>query len=209
MSPTDKEYLEKVRNYATQVRTLLSSNNKMKSERERSVCRAFLRTLEVSFQDSELIAPTHEPVDVAFRKARFQVKDKIDHLRGDFWKQIQRKYETAASIDEAIDTDAPPTPIPVGLNALIPEITAELSQYADQYGITCKDLDILIYVDERKRFLASDSTVSNVEPLKAQGWRSVSLLFPPFAVVLFAKPEAPDFLKAAEAKLYAKWFDMW
>ena len=209
MYPIDKEYLEKFRNYTTQVRTLLSSNNKMKSERERSVCRAFLRTLEVSFQDNELIAPTHEPVDVAFRKARFQIKDKLDHLRGDFWKQMQRKYETATSIDEAIETDPPPMPVPVGLNALIPEVTAELSQYADQYGITCKDLDILIYVDERKRFLASNSTVSNVEPLKAQGWRSVSLLFPPFAVVLFAKPEAPDFLKSTEGKLHIKWLDVW
>jgi len=208
MYPTDKKSLEKFRNYANEVRTFLS--NKMRPERERSVCRAFLRTLGVSFRNSELIAPNDEPVDVGFREARFQIKDILDpnHRRGDVWKQIQRRYETATSIDEAIETDPPPMPVPVGLDVLIPEVTAKLSGYTKTYGNTCKDLDILIYVDSRKRFLAADSIVSNVEPLKTQGWRSVSSLFPPFAVVIFAKPEAPVFLKAAEAKLHMKWFDI-
>jgi hypothetical protein len=208
MYPTNKEYLEKFRNYTTEVRRFLS--NKMKPERERSVCRAFLRTLGICFKDSELIVLNNEPVDVAFREARFQIKDilEADHRRGDFWKQKQRKYETATSIDEAIETDPPPIPVPVGLNALIPELTAALSQKAKRYSISCKDLDMLIYLDLRKRFLAAESAVSNAEPLKAQGWRSVSLLFPPYGVVLFAKPEAPDFLKAAEDNLHIKWYDM-
>lgn len=173
MSPTDKEYFEKFRNYATEVRTFLS--NKMKPERERSVCRAFLRTLGIPFKDSEVIAPADEPVDVMFREARFQVKDILesDHRRGDVWKEKQHKYETVTSIDEAIETDAPPIPVPVDLNALIPEVTEALSEKAKKYGITCKDLDMLIYLDLRKRFLAAGSAVPNVEPLKAQEWRSV------------------------------------
>jgi hypothetical protein len=209
MSPTDKEYLEKFRNYVTGARTFLN-NNKMKPERERSVCRAFLRTLGMAFKDTEVIASTNEPVDVMFREARFQVRDILesDHRRGDVWKEKQRKHETATSIDEAIETDPPPIPAPVDLNTLIPEVTTALSEKAKKYGITCQDLDMLIYLDLRKRFLAAGSAVPNVEPLKAQGWRSVSLLFPPYGVVLFAKPEAPDFLKAAEAKLHMKWFDI-
>jgi hypothetical protein len=209
MSLTDKEYLEKHRNFATEVRRFLS--NKMKPERERSVCRAFLRTLGMPFKDSEVIAPANEPVDVMFREARFQVKDILepDHRRGDILEKKQRKYETATSIDDAIETDPPPMPVSVELNALIPEVTAALSEKAKRYGVTCKDLDILIYLDLRKRFLSAESAVPNVESLKAQGWRSVSLLFPPYGVVLFAKPEAPDFLKAVETKLHVKWFDMW
>lgn len=208
MSATDKEYLEKFRNYATEVRTFLS--NKMKPERERSVCRAFLRTLGIPFKESEVIAPANEPVDVLFREARFQIRDILesDHRRGDVWKDKQRKYETATSIDEAIETDPPPMPFPVDLNTLIHEVTAALSVKANKYGITCQDLDMLIYLDLRKRFLAAESAQLRVEPLKAQGWRSVSLLFPPYGVVLYAKPEAPDFLKAAEAKLNIKWSDI-
>jgi len=208
MSTTDKEYLEKLRNYATEVRTFLS--NKMKPERERSVCCAFLRTLGVSFNESEIIAPAEEPVDVMFREARFQIKDilEADHRRGDIWKDKQRKYETAPSIDAAIEIDPPPMPSPVALNALIPEVTTALSEKANKYSIMCQELDMLIYLDLRKRFLAAGSTELRVQPLKAQGWRSVSLLFPPYGVVLFAKPEAPDFLKAAESKLHMQWSDI-
>jgi hypothetical protein len=208
MSTTDKEYLEKIRKYATEVRMFLG--NKMKPERERSVCRAFLRTLGVSFKEGEIIAPANEPVDVMFREARFQIKDILesDHRRSDAWKDKQRKYETATSIDEAIETDRPIMPSPVDLNALIPEVTTALSEKANKYGITCQDLDMLIYLDLRKRFLAAGSTELRAEPLKAQGWRSVSLLFPPYGVVLFAKPEAADFLKAAETGLHMRWPDI-
>ena len=41
-----------------------------------------------------------------------------------------------------------------------------------------------------------DATV--VSELHRQGWRSVSMLFVPYGVVLSATPEAPDLLKAAE-----------
>lgn len=82
MSGTDHAYLEKLRAHAADTRTFLS--NKLKPERERSVCRAFLRAIGVSFIDNELIAPTVEPADVAFRQARFQVRDLLrGHKRGD------------------------------------------------------------------------------------------------------------------------------
>lgn len=209
MSTTDKKYLEKFRNYVTEARTFLT-NNKMKPERERSVCRAFLRTLGIPFKDTEIIASTNEPVDVIFRKARFQVTDILepDQRRGDIWKEIQHKCETANSIYEAIEINPLPNTAPVYLNTLIPEITMALSKKAKKYGVACQDLDMLIYLDLRKRFLAEEAAVPNVASLKAQGWRSVSLLFPPYGVVLFVKLEAPDFLKAAEAKLHAKWSDM-
>ena len=209
MSTTGEEYLEKFRNYVTEARTFLT-NNKMKPERERSVCRAFLRTLGILFKDTEIIVSTNEPVDVIFREARFQVRDILepDQRRGDIWKEKQRKCETANSIYDAIETNPLPNPVPVDLNTLIPEITMALFKKAKKYGVACQDLDMLIYLDLRKRFLAEGSAGQNVDPLKAQGWRSVSLLFPPYGVVLFVKPEAPDFLKASEAKLCTKWPDI-
>lgn len=59
MCKTETEYLEKLRKHAKDTRAFLS--NKMKSERERSVCRAFLRSIGVPFQEQELIVPTDEP----------------------------------------------------------------------------------------------------------------------------------------------------
>jgi hypothetical protein len=74
---TDREYfyLDNLLAHAAKTRTFLS--NRMKPERERSVSRAFLRAIGISFIDSELIAPTVEPADVAFRDARFQVRDLV------------------------------------------------------------------------------------------------------------------------------------
>jgi hypothetical protein len=138
MSTTDKQYLERFRNYTTEVRMFLSS--KKKPEKERSECRAFLRILAIPFEDSEIIAPVNEPVDVIFREARFQVTDIVEsnHRRGDFWKEKQRKHQTATSIYEAIETDPPPMPVSVDLNALIPEVISELTKKAKKYGVTCK-----------------------------------------------------------------------
>ena len=203
MCSTDKECLEKLRNNATEVRAFLS--NKMKPERERSVCRAFLRALGVSFDDSELSAPTDEPADVGFRQARFQVRDLLesDRRRGDDWKEKEQEYGDATLIAETKKPYSPPTPVDV--NDLIPEVNAALSKKAKKYGVGCKNLDALIYVDLENKFLAPDSSVSNVESLKSQGWRSVSLLFSPYSVVLFAKPEAPDFLQAEAGQCHQKW----
>lgn len=74
MNTTENDILNELKKHATDTRTFLS--NKMKPERERSVCRAFLRAIGVSFEESEIIAPTDEPADVAFRDARFQIRVK-------------------------------------------------------------------------------------------------------------------------------------
>jgi hypothetical protein len=87
MNGMDRKYLQKLRDHAHDTRTFLS--NKMKSERERAVCRAFLRTIGVCFEESEIIAPSTEPTDVSFRTAHFQIRDLLgpDHKRGDDWKK--------------------------------------------------------------------------------------------------------------------------
>lgn len=96
LTMTDREYLEKRRVHVADTRTFLG--NKMKPERERTVCRAFLRAIGVSFIDSELHAPTVEPVDVEFRDARFQVRDLLrDRKRGDDWKNRETRYAEAQS----------------------------------------------------------------------------------------------------------------
>ena len=76
MCETETEYLEKLRKHASDTRAFLK--NEAKPERERSVCRAFLRTIGVKFNESELVAPTAEPADVAFRTARFQIREMLD-----------------------------------------------------------------------------------------------------------------------------------
>lgn len=73
MCKTETEYLKNLRKHASDTRRVFFGNKAkpidMKSERERSVCRAFLRAIGVAFEEHELIAPSTEPADVAFRTA--------------------------------------------------------------------------------------------------------------------------------------------
>ena len=206
MCKSDREYLEKLKNHATETRTLLS--NKMKLERERSVARAFLRAVGVSFQETELIAPAVEPTDVAFRDARFQIRDLLEpgHRRGDDWKEREKKYGSATTIDDVTEPGSSSTSI--SMEVLIPEVTTALSEKAQKYGAGCKNLDALIYVDLKDKFLAPNPEVKNTEALEQQGWRSVSLLFSPYGIVLFAAANAPEFLLDAEGTIKMEWLEV-
>ena len=206
MCQTEIEYLEQLRKHATDTRSFLS--NKMKPERERSVCRAFLRLIGIVFEEYELIAPTSEPADVAFRDARFQVRDLLepDRRRGDDWKEKEKKYSEAGSLRQSVIPYSPATPIE--LHALIREIEKALAPKAQKYGSGCADVDALVYVDLKHKFLGVDSKMPSTDQLEAQGWRSVSLLFLPYAVVLFAKPAAPGLLKRLAPGQYMIWQDL-
>ena len=205
MSKTDRAYLEKLKAHAAETRTFLS--NTMKPERERSVCRAFLRAIGVSFIDSELIAPTVEPADVAFRDARFQVRDLLrERKRGDAWKNNEKRYAEAQSLADLLEPYSPP--VPTSLKDLVPEVAMALAEKAAKYGAGCKDLDALMYVDLPDTFLEANSPLPDIAQLQRQGWRSVSLLFVPYGVVLFANDDAPAFLRAAAERAHMQWANM-
>lgn len=202
MPDTDRKFLENLAAHAVETRVFLG--NKMKPERERAVCRAFLRAVGVSFNESELIAPTIEPADVAFRDAQFQVRDILrGRKRGDDWKNKKKQYDQAQSIADLVESYSPP--VPVSLASLVPEVTEALSEKAARYGIGCSRLDALIYVDLEDAFLEANSHISDVAELEQQGWRSVSLFFSPYGVTLFAGGHAPSFLQDAAGRSSMKW----
>jgi hypothetical protein len=205
-SETDREFVQKLRNHVAQTRMFLS--NKMKPERERSVCRAFLRALGVSFSDVELVAPTVEPADVAFREARFQVRDLLrNRKRGDEWKNNEKQYAEAQSIADLIQPYSPP--VSITLESLVPEVTAALFAKATKYGTGCKDLDALVYVDLNDMFLEARSPAPNMTELEHQGWRSVSLFFSPYGVVLSARNDAPAFLRCEAGMTRMNWANIY
>ena len=45
----------------------------------------------------------------------------------------------------------------------------------------------------------------SVEDLEAQGWRSVSMVFIPYAVVMTANSTAPDFLRKRVGQIANAW----
>lgn len=207
MCKTETEYLENLRKHATDTHVFLG--NEAKPERERSVCRAFLRTIGVAFEEPELIAPTNESADVAFRTAQFQIREILEpgRRRGDDWKKREKIYSEANSLAELSEPYSPPTA--VKLHILVPEIVKAISGKARKYGAGCNSIDMLVYVNRTDWYLAAHSELPNMNDLYLQGWRSVSLIFPPYGVILFAKHKtAPDFLTALKPGKYMEWKDI-
>lgn len=205
MDRDEAEYLLKLREHVAETRWIFS--NKMKPERERMVCRAFLRCLAIEFADEEIITSDTEPIDVVFRSAKFQIRELMepDRKRGDELKEFQQKVENAASIEDLATPYSPP--LPLSFEALVAELTEALSKKAVKYGTGCRDLDALVYVNLEGRHLDANSVVPDLSELRAQGWRSVSVLFSPYAVVLFACDDAPEFIRTASGRPLSKWED--
>ena len=205
-----KGYLKNLCKHAIDMLTFL--DNKNKPERERSVCRAFLRTIGVAFEEPELIMVKDDPPDVIFRETRFEIMELLEpnRKRGDEWKGKRKKYSEANcnSLKELLKPYSPSTSIE--LQELVPKIVQALLEKFNKpnYGAACGSIDALVYVNLKDQHLAPHSNMPNLDELRSQGWRSVSLLFPPYGVILYAESMAPDFLRALAPGQYMKFEDI-
>lgn len=202
----DQEYIAKIRKYEAETRTLLS--NRQKPDRERMVVRAFLRCVGLQCSDDEIQTSNEEPVDVVFRSAQFQVMDILGgRQRGKESLERQRRYEKAtrfSNLEEPYSASAP-----MSFGELSQNTGVGLAKKASRYGVkTCSTLDALVYVDLSGRHLwpLEPSLEAKVaDELGGQGWRSVSVLFPPYGIILAVIPSAPDFLKDKVGLILNQW----
>jgi len=206
MDRDQAEYLRKLQEHVAETRWIFS--NKMKPERERMVCRAFLRCLGIAFDDEEITTSGTEPIDVIFRSAKFQIRELMEpnRKRGDELRELQQKVENATSIEDLTTPYSPPRPL--SFQALVPELTNALGEKAMKYGTGCRDLDALLYVNLEGRHLDANSAIPDLSKLKSQGWRSVSVLFPPYSVVLCAESAGPAFIQMASGQVASKCGDL-
>lgn len=193
----EREYLQQLADEAHDTVGMLSSHRK--AERERRACAAFLRCLGVHFSPNELVTPESDPPDVVFRDARFEVMVVLDRgrkMHAD-WKKEASRRDSAQTLDDLVEPYHPT--VPMSFEEAVCLVVAELGPKGSHYGPrTCSQLDALVYVDCQGRHLYPISEASLPRELRAQGWRSVCVLFPPYSYVLFALPEAPEFLRDLE-----------
>lgn len=179
--------------------TRLLLAHRTKPARDRGVVRALLRALGVAFADAEIVAPVEAPIDVRFRQAHFHLRDLFDHQRGRDWQEQEPLVHQARALADGGDSRSPV--VERELAGVIPHVTAALAAQAAWYGTRCVGLDALVSVDERWRVLAPSAPAPEVEALALQGWRSVSVLCPPYGMVLYAASGAPGFLRQMTGKL--------
>lgn len=203
-----REYRQKLQAHAERAIAYLSDSNR--SERERAVCRAFLRWLGVPFSESEIIAPAREPADVSFREAMFQVREIVERgsRRHQEWKsRLSRAIRARSMGDVTVPWNSPD---PMSLSELTVMVADALEVKARKYGKTqCLALDAMVYADlTRTRFFLPNEEHGGISSLQEQGWRSVSVLFPPYGIVLSATSDAPSFLKTFVGTAHNHWSDL-
>jgi hypothetical protein len=85
---------------------------------------------------------------------------------------------------------------------LLPHVTAALAAHAAWYGARCTGLDALVLVDGYPCGLPPLGLAPGIAALPRQGWRSVSVWWPPCGLVLYTASGAPAFLRAGSSRLF-------
>ena len=85
---------------------------------------------------------------------------------------------------------------------LLPHVTAVLAPHAAWYGARCTGLDALVCVEACPCVLAQPALMPGAAALPRQGWRSVSVWWPPSGLVLYAASGAPAFLRVGTSILF-------
>jgi len=191
----DADYLRLLTRQAEQANAFLS--NARKWERERWVCQRLLLALNQRHRQDEF-ATGQEPPDVLYRDANFEVFFVLDHGRrlNDEWREELQRRRSALSLSQLLRREARPRRIPAAeLQArLAPTLRKKAHNYRER-GIDLGELDLIAFVSLKRAALDCNSHFPPPTEYLRQGWRSLSLVGPRFARVLFAHPDAPDFLR--------------
>jgi hypothetical protein len=197
MPATEAEDRAAVRKDRTQPRLLLV--HRLTPARDRAIVRTLLHTLSVAFAEAELVTPVEAPIDVQFRQAQFHLRE----LRAHPWGRDGTAHDIRVP---------QPRPLPDGgqrggqavgmaLAVLVSDLTAALAEHAAWYGARCVGLDALVAVEGRHDVFVQPAPPLEVRALTVQGWRSVSVVCPPYGMVLYAADGAPAFLRLVSGRL--------
>lgn len=192
----DSDYLRLLTIQAEQANAFLS--NARKWERERWVCQRLLQGLNIPYRSEDFTPAGQEPPDVLFRDAAFEVFFVLDEGRrlNDEWREeLQRRRsaffpEPAGAARSAAAADQ----CPGAVAASGPDLAQKSHNYQER-GLDLSELDIIAFASLKREVLDLNSHFPPPTEYLRQGWRSLSLVGPTFARVLFAHPDAPDFLR--------------
>ncbi|PKM29602.1 MAG: hypothetical protein CVV08_17355 [Gammaproteobacteria bacterium HGW-Gammaproteobacteria-12] len=154
--------------------------------------------LNVRHHSDDFTPSGQEPPDVLFRDANFEVFFVLDEGRrlNDEWRAELERRRSAFSLSQLVRREARPKRIPASeMQArLAPTLRKKAHNYRER-GIDPGELDLVAFVSLKRAVLDCNSHFPPPTEYLRQGWRSLSLVGPRFARVLFAHPDAPDFLR--------------
>lgn len=167
-----------------------------KWNREKWVVETLLSSLGVLYDESEL-SECDEPVDVAFRDGRFQIKEVMQfpdgkhRRRHDDYRSALQKAEAAETLEELTSL----TPYrQVTWDQIVTESLLDTKARIQKYPVDVRrKLDVICYYNRHDHFEAYAPTPE----FEAIDCRSFSVVSNASAMVLSATPSSPTFLQAA------------
>ncbi|WP_454254514.1 DUF1780 domain-containing protein [Pseudomonas sp. Marseille-Q8238] len=191
----DSDYLRLLTRQAEQANAFLS--NARKWERERWVCQRLLSSLNVPYREEEF-STAQEPPDVQFRDANFEVFFVLDQGRrlNDEWRAELERRRSALSLSQLLRREPRQRHISTAeLQArLAPTLRKKAHNYQER-GIDPGELDLLAYINFKREIPDFNTHFPPPSEYLRQGWRSLALVGPTYARVLFAHADAPSFLR--------------
>lgn len=178
--------------------SLVLSSEEGRPRRERAAVREFLRYLGVDFDDSELTVPAEDDdINVRFRGARFLTVERMDpgRLRRN---EVPRMADRARAAHDVSALEIPHhDSVPMGMAELAREVVRALEKKSRKTANRAS-LDALVYVNlgGRHPYPPPDVIEDDTSAVVQLGWRSVSVLWPPYAMVICARSTAPEFIRA-------------
>ena len=178
-------------------------SNAGKKERERLSVSEFLSTLGIAHDKHEIVSLEQDnKIDVRYKDASFQVKELMDpdQRRTKMYKDIRNSIRSATTLQEIRwigDVHSIPP-----LAAIYDLVLDEAKKLANdsRYERVKHDLDLLFYVTRTFASLINEAEINSGD-FSPLGWRSVSCVNAKQAVVLFASPTAPEFLRSRTARV--------
>jgi hypothetical protein len=173
--------------------------------RELYVAKHFLHGLGVDFAASELHQPDMDPPDVRFRDAAFEIKEVQDpgRRRHDEYKRKLERARQAKCLADLMEHYSPEDmPIGVVFQRLMEE-TGKLATRKYPAPVR-RTLDLLFYVNfgMEKAWGIEDGPRPDLQPLRFEGWRSVSFLHgTSTCCVLVAREDAAPYLCSREGRI--------
>ena len=174
-----------------------------KWNREKWVVEKLLSSLGVRYNESEL-SECDEPVDVAFRDARFQIKETMrfpdakHRPRHDEYRSALQKAEAAETLEELASL-APYRE--VTWDQMVVESLLDTKVKIQKYPVEVRrKLDVICYYNRHNHFEADAPTPK----FEAMDCRSFSIVSNKSAMVLSATVGSPAFLQAAMGVRHAR-----
>ncbi len=168
--------------------------NQGKKDREIFTVYAFLRCLNVPFQNNEIIPVADQFPDILFRDAIFEIKELMDpgRKRLDEYKKTLNKIKASTSLRDLMEQY---TPVDYSLEAIYDKVQFKVTGISNHYSIESRNSSDLIIYFNLLEAIVPDPKNSKLISFDAKGWRSISVVGSSWAYVIESNQNAPKFLQ--------------